>query len=99
MDDIQPRGDAGDDSALDRMRDAPVGTNDPNIVGDVGPTDIPPGMDPPDIDPPLGGRSGEDPPTDTAPSLDPVPTGDAEGEPLTDVEGPTAYGQPADPAT
>lgn len=35
------------DSPLDRMRDLPVGTNDPNIVGDVGPTDIPPGTDPP----------------------------------------------------
>ncbi|HZI40009.1 MAG TPA: hypothetical protein VFF24_17060 [Acidimicrobiia bacterium] len=37
-----------EESALDRMRDAPVGTNDPNIVGDVGPTDVPPGKDPPD---------------------------------------------------
>ena len=36
-----------DDDALDRLRDLPVGTNDPNIVGDVGPTDIPPGTDPP----------------------------------------------------
>lgn len=96
MDDIQPQGDAGDDSALDRMRDAPVGTNDPNIVGDVGPTDIPPGMDPPDLDPPLGRQPGEDPPTGSAPSLDPMPAED--GEPLTDVEGPTAYGQPAEPA-
>ena len=60
-----------DDSAIDRMRDAPVGTNDPNIVGDVGPTDIPP---------------GQDPPADDTPSLD-------------TMEGPTTYGQPADPAT
>jgi len=35
------------DDALDRLRDLPVGTNDPNIVGDVGPTDVPPGTDPP----------------------------------------------------
>lgn len=27
------------------FRDIPVGTNDPNIVGDVGPTDVPPGKD------------------------------------------------------
>lgn len=31
---------------LDGMRDMPVGTLDPNIVGDAGPTDIPPGSDP-----------------------------------------------------
>lgn len=34
------------DGALDAMREMPVGTNDPNIVGDVGPTDVPPGTDP-----------------------------------------------------
>ena len=45
--------DAGDDDAevqeegfLDKLRDTTVGTEDPNIVGDVGPTDIPPGRDP-----------------------------------------------------
>jgi hypothetical protein len=37
-----------DEAVLDRLRDAPVGTNDPNIVGNVGPTDVPPGEDPPD---------------------------------------------------
>jgi hypothetical protein len=31
---------------LDRLRHTGVGTDDPNIVGDVGPTDIPPGTDP-----------------------------------------------------
>lgn len=31
---------------LDRMRGTGVGVEDPNIVGDVGPTDIPPGADP-----------------------------------------------------
>lgn len=33
-------------SLLDRMRGTGVGVEDPNIVGDVGPTDIPPGADP-----------------------------------------------------
>jgi hypothetical protein len=28
------------------MRHSGVGVEDPNIVGDVGPTDIPPGTDP-----------------------------------------------------
>jgi hypothetical protein len=36
-----------DDGILDRLRDAPTGTKDPNIVGEVGPTDVPPGQDPP----------------------------------------------------
>jgi hypothetical protein len=36
-----------DDDLLDKLRDMPVGVNDPNIIGDVGPTDIPPGTDPP----------------------------------------------------
>lgn len=79
MDDIEPQGDAVEDSAVDRLRDAPVGTNDPNIVGDVGPTDVPPGIDPPDIDPPA-----DDP---------------AASDPLTEVDGPTSYGQTAKPAT
>lgn len=37
---------ASDESAIDELRHMPVGTNDPNIVGTVGPTDIPPGSDP-----------------------------------------------------
>jgi hypothetical protein len=32
---------------IDRMRGMGVGVEDPNIVGDVGPTDVPPGADPP----------------------------------------------------
>ncbi|MGI8809478.1 MAG: hypothetical protein ACR2KK_16890 [Acidimicrobiales bacterium] len=32
-------------SILDRLRGTGVGVEDPNIVGDVGPTDIPPGRD------------------------------------------------------
>jgi hypothetical protein len=31
---------------LDRLRHSGVGTTDPNIVGDAGPFDQPPGMDP-----------------------------------------------------
>lgn len=37
---------------LDRFRGTGVGVEDPNIVGDAGPTDVPPGQDP-DI-PPAG---------------------------------------------
>ena len=47
---------------LDRFRGTGVGVEDPNIVGNVGPTDVPPGEDPdgaPDLAP------GRDP--DTAP--------------------------------
>ncbi len=33
------------DGLLDRLRGTGVGVEDPNIVGDVGPTDIPPGRD------------------------------------------------------
>ena len=36
-----------DEGLLDRLREMPVGTNDPNIIGDAGPTDVPPGSDPP----------------------------------------------------
>ena len=36
-----------DEDLYDQLRDMPVGTNDPNIVGDAGPTDVPPGTDPP----------------------------------------------------
>ena len=46
--------DNDNDSVLDKLRDSPVGTNDPMIVGDVGPTDIPPGSDG-DVDPLLVG--------------------------------------------
>jgi hypothetical protein len=38
---------AGDEATpLEALRDMPVGTNDPNIVGDVGVLDVPPGSDP-----------------------------------------------------
>jgi hypothetical protein len=36
------------DEILEELREMPVGTNDPNIVGDAGPTDVPPGSDPPE---------------------------------------------------
>lgn len=48
--DIPTGEDAEDEGLLDRMRDMPVGTLDPNIIGDAGPTDIPPGSDPPEDD-------------------------------------------------
>ena len=31
---------------IDRLRGTGVGVEDPNIVGNVGPTDVPPGQDP-----------------------------------------------------
>lgn len=47
MDDsIPPAPDEHDDGLVDRLRDMPVGTLDPNIIGDAGPTDVPPGSDP-----------------------------------------------------
>jgi hypothetical protein len=33
---------------FDAMREMPVGTRDPNIIGDAGPFDVPPGTDPPE---------------------------------------------------
>ena len=35
-----------DGTLADRARHSGVGVEDPNIVGDVGPTDVPPGADP-----------------------------------------------------
>lgn len=62
------------EGAIDRMRDAPVGTNDPNIVGDVGPADVPPGEDPPQ----LARQVGEEP-GDTPADLGTIPGGDEYG--------------------
>jgi hypothetical protein len=48
-DTIEPGPEEADEhgvSLLDRLRGTGVGVEDPNIVGDVGPTDIPPGRDP-----------------------------------------------------
>ena len=38
-------GEAGEETLLDKLRGAGLGTEDPTIVGDAGPTDIPPGAD------------------------------------------------------
>lgn len=50
VEDVADAGDAVDDDAgdgiLDRLRGTGVGVEDPNIVGDVGPTDVAPGSDP-----------------------------------------------------
>ena len=62
------------DSILDRLRNTGVGVEDPNIVGDVGPTDIPPGSDG------VGDGLLADPPDPTA-SVDPA-------EPVDSVEPP-----------
>lgn len=35
-----------DKGLIERLRGTGVGVEDPNIVGDVGPTDVPPGRDP-----------------------------------------------------
>lgn len=37
--------DAGEEGFLDKLRGSGVGTEDPMIVGEAGPTDIPPGPD------------------------------------------------------
>ncbi len=42
----QPDDDEPGPSLIDRLRGTGVGVEDPNIVGDVGPTEIPPGRDP-----------------------------------------------------
>lgn len=55
---------------LDRFRGTGVGVEDPNIVGDVGPTDVPPGQDPDSADLPPG-LAGEDSDEDLAPGRDP----------------------------
>ena len=43
-----PPDDAGPtrEGMIDRLRESGMGVNDPNIVGDAGPFDIPPGHDP-----------------------------------------------------
>jgi len=56
------------ESLIERLRGSGVGVEDPNIVGDVGPTDIPPGPDPDTegglfADPPQ--PAGPDDPTDS----------------------------------
>lgn len=36
-----------DEGVLEQLREMPVGVNDPNIIGDAGPTDVPPGHEHP----------------------------------------------------
>src|SRR4051812_28874874 len=57
--DLTPEPDetAGHDGVIDRLRKSAVGTNDPNIVGDAGPLDVPPGHDP-DVPPAQLGPAG-----------------------------------------
>lgn len=47
------------DTLVDRLRGTGVGVDDPNIVGDAGPTDVAPGRDSPGdgllADPPVSG--------------------------------------------
>jgi hypothetical protein len=38
------------EDTLEKLRDVPAGTRDPNIIGDAGATDVPPGSDPPEWD-------------------------------------------------
>lgn len=58
-------------SILERLRGGGVGTEDPNIVGDAGPTDVAPGQDPPL--PPL---TEELPPEEETPSERLLPSDD-----------------------
>ena len=51
-------GEHGAEGLLEKMRHTGVGVEDENIVGDVGPTDVPPGKDPD------GGGLLADPPVD-----------------------------------
>lgn len=64
-----------DDNLVERLRGTGVGVEDPNIVGDVGPTDIPPASDGQGdgllADPPDPTDSVE--PPDLAESADPKP--------------------------
>ena len=66
------------ESLIDRLRGSGVGVEDPNIVGDVGPTDVPPGRDP-DTE---GGLFADPPePFDPTASVEPL-------EPVDSVEPP-----------
>ena len=45
VDDEAQEADDREEGFLDKLRGTGVGTEDPGIVGDAGPTDIPPGTD------------------------------------------------------
>ncbi|HEX2700337.1 MAG TPA: hypothetical protein VHM89_09075 [Acidimicrobiales bacterium] len=81
-DEIPPVEEEHEDGVLDRLRDMPVGTLDPNIIGDAGPLDVPPGGDPPD------GEAGVDAGSD--PGLAPAPDAAVEAA----LEGRRAFTQP-----
>ena len=51
------------ETLVDRMRGTGVGLEDPNIVGDAGPTDVAPGRDPDSVWPPpdIGPEAEPDP--------------------------------------
>lgn len=70
------------ESLIDRLRGTGVGVEDPNIVGDVGPTDIPPGRDPD------GGGLFAEPPDPLASDVDVL-------EPVDSVEPPDLLDDPA----
>lgn len=53
------------ETIVERARGTGVGTEDPNIVGDAGPTDVPPGRDPdPEWPPPDRDDPGPAPDSD-----------------------------------
>ncbi len=54
-DHIEPPLDDDEEDVLDRLRDIEAGVKDPHIIGDAGPTDVPPGVDPPGQAKPGGG--------------------------------------------
>jgi hypothetical protein len=49
------------ETMVERMRGTGVGTEDPNIIGDAGPTDVPPGRDPDSPWPPPPAENPEAP--------------------------------------
>jgi hypothetical protein len=60
------------ESILDRLRGTGVGMEDPNIIGDAGPTDVAPGHDP-DL-PDLAATADELPPEEETPSERELPS-------------------------
>ena len=54
-DEVDPIGEDAEEDILDKLRDMDVGVKDPHIIGDAGPTDVPPGADPPGQAKPGGG--------------------------------------------
>lgn len=60
------------ESILDRLRGTGVGMEDPNIIGDAGPTDVAPGHDPDLADLPVAAE--ELPPEEETPSERELPS-------------------------